>query len=51
VMVAEKAMKNTPFIFFIEHRFFFHVPLPDFFRFAETFSEMYLISSWCPRQA
>jgi hypothetical protein len=37
VMVAEKAMKNTLFIFFIEHRFFFHVPLPDFFRFVKTF--------------
>jgi hypothetical protein len=37
VMVAEKAMKNTLFIFFIEHGFFFHSPLPEFFRFVKTF--------------
>jgi hypothetical protein len=37
VMVAEKAMKNTLFIFFIEHGFFFHVPLPDLLRFVKTF--------------
>jgi hypothetical protein len=37
LMVAEKAMKNTLFIFFIEHGFFFHVPLPDLFRFVKTF--------------
>jgi hypothetical protein len=37
VMVAEKAMKNALLIFFIEHRFFFHVPFPDFFRAVKTF--------------
>ena len=45
VVVAEKTMKDPFFIFFIKHCFFLHVPLPDFFRFAETFSEMYLIPS------
>jgi hypothetical protein len=49
VVVAEKTMKNPFFIFFIKHGFFFHVPLPDFFRFAETFLEMYLISSCTQR--
>ena len=37
VMVAEKAMKDTLFIFFIEHSFFLHVPFPHFFRVAKTF--------------
>ena len=34
VMIAEKTMKNPFLIFFMKHCFFFHVPLPDLFRFA-----------------